>query len=110
MFFAALDNLDRSDLRLVLVGGREIRDGYVEELVAKWPQWAVKLPPIPLEQMPEVVAAAHVVVVPQRQHPTALAQFPMKLTDAMAMCKTYCDDSGGRYSGNFRRLRFSRGS
>jgi glycosyltransferase involved in cell wall biosynthesis len=37
--------------------------------------------------MPEVVSAAHVVVVPQRNTPAALAQFPLKLTDAMAMGK-----------------------
>ena len=85
--FAALDNLNREDLRLVLVGGREIGDGYVEKLIAQWPQWAVKWPPLPPEQMPEIVAAAHIIVVPQRKNLTALAQFPMKLTDGMAMAK-----------------------
>jgi glycosyltransferase involved in cell wall biosynthesis len=37
--------------------------------------------------MPAVVAAAHVVVVPQRDGEVSRAQFPMKLTDAMAMAK-----------------------
>jgi glycosyltransferase involved in cell wall biosynthesis len=37
--------------------------------------------------MPEVVAAAHIIVVPQRQTPTAQAQLPLKLTDGMAMAK-----------------------
>ena len=37
--------------------------------------------------MPFVVAAAHLVVVPQRDTPAALAQFPLKLTDAMSMAK-----------------------
>jgi glycosyltransferase involved in cell wall biosynthesis len=35
----------------------------------------------------EVVAAAHVVVVPQRDGPVSRAQFPMKLADAMALAK-----------------------
>ena len=82
----ALDQLNQSDLRLVIVGGRK-PDGYEDELMARWPQWLIKLPRFPIEQMAEVVAAAHVVVVPQRDTPTARAQFPIKLTDGMAMAK-----------------------
>jgi glycosyltransferase involved in cell wall biosynthesis len=37
--------------------------------------------------MPEVVAAADIIMVPQRNSPAALAQFPLKLTDGMAMAK-----------------------
>jgi glycosyltransferase involved in cell wall biosynthesis len=37
--------------------------------------------------MPEVVAAAHVVIVPQRDEMATRAQFPLKLTDGMAMAK-----------------------
>jgi glycosyltransferase involved in cell wall biosynthesis len=37
--------------------------------------------------MPEVVAAAHAVIVPQRNVVTAQAQFPLKLADGMAMGK-----------------------
>ncbi|NEQ55567.1 MAG: glycosyltransferase family 4 protein [Leptolyngbya sp. SIO3F4] len=83
---AALDQIDQSDLRLVIVGGRK-PDGYEDELMARWPQWLIKLPRFPLDQMAEVVAAAHLVVVPQRDTPTAKAQFPIKLTDGMAMAK-----------------------
>ncbi|MFP4006954.1 MAG: glycosyltransferase family 4 protein [Spirulinaceae cyanobacterium] len=83
----ALDELNEADLRLILVGGREIGDGYVESLLQRWPQWIIKLPAIPLDKMPEVVSAAHVVVVPQRENVTAGAQFPIKLTDGMAMAK-----------------------
>ena len=82
----ALDQLNQPDLRLVMVGGRK-PDGYEDELMARWPQWLIKLPRFPLHQMAEVVAAAHVVVVPQRDTPTAQAQFPIKLTDGMAMAK-----------------------
>jgi glycosyltransferase involved in cell wall biosynthesis len=37
--------------------------------------------------MPDVIAAAHIVVVPQRDTPETRAQFPLKLTDGMAMAK-----------------------
>lgn len=83
----ALDELNQPDLKLVLVGGREIGDGYVEDLLAKWGKWIIKLPSQPLDAMPEVVASAHIVVVPQREKDTAIAQFPIKLTDGMAMAK-----------------------
>ena len=83
---AALDQLNQPDLRLVIVGGRK-PDSYEDELMARWPQWLIKLPRFPLDQMAEVVAAAHIIVVPQRDTPTARAQFPIKLTDGMAMAK-----------------------
>ncbi|MBO9998145.1 MAG: glycosyltransferase [Cyanobacteria bacterium SID2] len=83
----ALDRLDREDFRLVLVGGREIGDGYVEHLMDKWKRWIVKLPSTPIDRMPEIVAGAHLIVVPQRDNVTARAQFPIKLTDGMAMAK-----------------------
>jgi glycosyltransferase involved in cell wall biosynthesis len=83
----ALTQLNQPDLRLVLVGGREIGDGYVESLIEKWGEWIIKLPPQPLDSMPEVVAAAHIIVVAQREDKTAIAQFPIKLTDGMAMAK-----------------------
>jgi glycosyltransferase involved in cell wall biosynthesis len=83
----ALEQLNQPDLKLVLVGGRDIGDGYVENLINQWGKWIVKLPQQPLDSMPEVVAAAHIIVVPQRETKTAIAQFPMKLTDGMAMAK-----------------------
>ena len=83
---SALDRLGQHDLRLVIVGGRK-PDDYEDRLMARWPQWLIKLPRFPQDQMAEVVSAAHVVVVPQRDTPTAKAQFPIKLTDGMAMAK-----------------------
>jgi glycosyltransferase involved in cell wall biosynthesis len=82
----ALDQLNQPDLRLVVVGGRK-PDGYEDDLLQRWPQWIIKLPQFPLTQMAEVVAAAHIVVVPQRNTATANAQFPIKLTDGMSMAK-----------------------
>ncbi|MEQ8464035.1 glycosyltransferase family 4 protein [Coleofasciculus sp. E1-EBD-02] len=82
----ALDQLNESDLRLVIVGGSPY-DDYDHQLMEKWGHWIIKLPRLPVLAMPEVVAAAHIVVVPQRDTPAAKAQFPLKLTDAMAMGK-----------------------
>jgi glycosyltransferase involved in cell wall biosynthesis len=82
----ALEQLNQPDLRLVIVGGSPY-DDYDQHLVARWGKWIIHLPRVPAEQMPEVIAAAHVVAVPQRNVPAAQAQFPLKLTDGMAMAK-----------------------
>ncbi len=82
----ALDQLNQADLRVVIVGGSPY-DDYDRRLQERWGQWLIYIPKLPYEKMPEVVAAADVVVVPQRNTPAALAQFPLKLTDAMAMAK-----------------------
>ncbi|MDZ8087428.1 MAG: glycosyltransferase family 4 protein [Nostoc sp. DedQUE12b] len=82
----ALDQLQESDFRLVIVGGNPY-DNYDEQLIERWGQWIIMLPQTSIEQMPEVVAAAHIVVVPQRDTSVARAQFPIKLMDGMAMAK-----------------------
>ena len=82
----ALERLNEPDLRLVIVGGSPY-DDYDEKLIQKWGRWIIKLPRSPVEVMPEVVSAAHIVVVPQRDTLAAQAQFPLKLTDGMAMAK-----------------------
>ena len=82
----ALDQLNQPDLRLVIVGGNPY-DDYDDKLIQQWGRWIIKLPKYPVEVMPEVVAAAHIVVVPQRDTAIARAQFPLKLTDGMAMAK-----------------------
>jgi glycosyltransferase involved in cell wall biosynthesis len=82
----AIEQLNRSDIRLVIVGGRK-PDDYEDRLIQRWGRWIIKLPRFSIEQMPEVVAAAHAVIVPQRNEITAQAQFPLKLADGMAMSK-----------------------
>ena len=82
----ALEQLNQPDLKLVIVGGSPY-DNYDEQLQAKWGRWLIQLPKCPVGVMPSVVAAAHIVVVPQRDTATARAQFPLKLTDGMAMAK-----------------------
>ncbi|TVQ07400.1 MAG: glycosyltransferase [Leptolyngbya sp. DLM2.Bin27] len=82
----AMDMLNQPDLKLVIVGGSPY-DDYDRTLLDRWPQHLIYLGKQPYEAMPEVIAAAHAVVVPQRQTPAAAAQFPLKLTDGMAMAK-----------------------
>ncbi|MEB3827617.1 glycosyltransferase family 4 protein [Phormidium sp. CCY1219] len=82
----ALDRLNEPDLRLVIIGGSPY-DDYDNQLLDRWGRWIIKLPAMPIQLMPEVVSAAHIVVVPQRDEPAAVAQFPLKLTDGMAMAK-----------------------
>ena len=82
----ALDRLNQPDMRLAIVGGSPY-DQYDDELMQRWGKWIVKLPKASYEEMPSIVAAAHVLVVPQRDTPAALAQFPLKLTDGMSMAK-----------------------
>ncbi|TAE96169.1 MAG: glycosyltransferase [Oscillatoriales cyanobacterium] len=86
VYLPTLEHLNEPDLKLAIVGGSPY-DDYDDKLVKQWGRWIVKLPKFPVETMPEVVAAAHVVVVPQRETLTAVAQFPLKLTDGMAMAK-----------------------
>ena len=62
----ALDKLNQADLRLAIVGGSPY-DDYDDRLIEKWGRWIIKLPRCPVEAMPEILAAAHVVVVPQRR-------------------------------------------
>lgn len=82
----ALEQLNQPDLRLVIVGGSPY-DDYDCQLTDRWGNWIIQLPKTPHAQMPEVIAAADVIVVPQRDTPAAQAQFPLKLTDGMAMAK-----------------------
>jgi glycosyltransferase involved in cell wall biosynthesis len=82
----ALENLNQPDLKLVIVGGSPY-DDYDQKLMEKWGKWIIKLPKSPVNVMPEIVAAAHIIVVPQKNTDAAKAQFPLKLTDGMAMAK-----------------------
>jgi glycosyltransferase involved in cell wall biosynthesis len=84
---SAMSLLGNPDLRLVIVGGRHHGEKYVTHLVTRWACWIVRLPAFPQDQVPEVLAAAHAIVVPQRDTAIARAQFPNKLTDGMAMGK-----------------------
>ncbi len=82
----ALEILNQPKLKLVIVGGSPY-DDYDQKLMEKWGKWIIKIPKSPVNLMPEIVAAAHIIVVPQKNTPATQAQFPLKLTDGMAMAK-----------------------
>lgn len=82
----ALEKLNQPNLRLVIIGGSPY-DDYDAKLQERYGDWLIKIPRLPVEEMPNAVMAAHVVVVPQRESLTAKAQFPLKLSDGMAMGK-----------------------
>jgi glycosyltransferase involved in cell wall biosynthesis len=82
----ALDYLNEPDLRLVIVGGSPY-DDYDQQLMQRWGHWIIQLPRCSVQMMPEIVSAAHIIVIPQRDSPETRAQFPLKLTDGMAMAK-----------------------
>ncbi len=83
---AALEILNEPDLRLAIVGGSPY-DNYDQELRDRWGKWLIQIPRQSADTMPAVVAAAHVVVVTQRDDPATRAQFPLKITDGMALAK-----------------------
>jgi glycosyltransferase involved in cell wall biosynthesis len=82
----ALELLNQPDLRLVIIGGSPY-DDYDQQLMERYGKWLIKVPRLSIEEMPNAVMAAHVVVVPQRDSLIARAQFSLKLTDGMAMAK-----------------------
>ncbi|WP_204140934.1 glycosyltransferase family 4 protein [Halomicronema sp. CCY15110] len=82
----ALEILNRPNLRLVIVGGSPY-DDYDRQLHKHWGKYIIQLPKLPYADMPKIVSAADIIVVPQRDTAAAQAQFPLKLTDGMAMAK-----------------------
>jgi glycosyltransferase involved in cell wall biosynthesis len=75
----------RHAARFVVVGG-DASDPYRRGLRAALPHVAFH-PAYALDEVPFLLEAADVVVVPQRMHPQSAMQVPSKLLDAMAMAK-----------------------
>ncbi len=79
----AMNLLDDPDARLVIIGaegGLEGRDRVKKDQL-------VLLPMIPFKELPLHLAAADVVVIPQRKTSDTVGQMPAKIFDAMAMAK-----------------------
>lgn len=75
------------NLRLVFVGG-DPKSEYLKSLKKRAGGGAVFKGYVPHDKMPNVLASADIIAIPQRDEPYAKAQIPAKLFDAMAMAKT----------------------
>ncbi|MEC7641056.1 MAG: glycosyltransferase family 4 protein [Nitrospinota bacterium] len=76
----AMEQIKTPDAHLVLIGSA----GEVSEAVK---QIATVLPTIPISEVGDYLAAADVVLVPQRHTHETVGQMPAKIFDAMAMAK-----------------------
>ena len=85
----AVAALDRRDVRLVLVGAGDTAAARSAAEMARallGPR-ATVIGLQPFARVPEIIAAADVVVVPQQRTSATMGQMPAKLFDAMAMAK-----------------------
>jgi glycosyltransferase involved in cell wall biosynthesis len=81
----AMHQLDRSDACLVIIGAEKGFGDRNEKMVEE--NKLVILPMIPFKDLPEHLAAADVIVIPQRKTSDTVGQMPAKIFDAMAMAK-----------------------
>ncbi len=82
----ALEKIDDPDVYLLIVGADD--PGLFSD--AKWAAVRERIrvfPKIPFENLPEHLAAADILLVPQRRTTDSVGQMPAKLFDAMAMGK-----------------------
>ncbi len=82
----AVSKIDRPDVRLVIIGAEDGPESFPGGDRLKKDQLVV-LPMIPFKDLPEHLAAADVVVIPQRKTKDTVGQMPAKIFDAMAMAK-----------------------
>ena len=82
----ALEKIDDPDAYLLIVGADDPTFFGGAKWVAVRERVRV-LPKIPFENLPEYLAAADILLVPQRQTTDSVGQMPAKLFDAMAMGK-----------------------
>jgi glycosyltransferase involved in cell wall biosynthesis len=81
---AAMKKIDRPDACLVIIGAEKGCQGFQGKLAE---DQLVLLPMIPFKELPKHLAAADVVVIPQRKTSDTVGQMPAKIFDAMAMAK-----------------------
>ncbi len=83
---AAVRNLEVKDLKLVLIGVGK-RDEWLKKIIHENKDFLVTLGFIKFDEIPEYLAAADIVVLPQQKNPGSLGQIPAKMFDAMSMEK-----------------------
>jgi len=82
----AVESLDYPDVRLVFIGA-ELSFDRTRNHHDSDPDRIVVLPKIPFKELPKHLAAADILVAPQRDTTDTQGQIPAKLFDAMAMAK-----------------------
>lgn len=83
----AVQRIDRPDLRLLLVGVDDPRGATLSEARQRLGPRLLWRGPQPFDAVPEFLALADVVAVPQLDSPATVGQLPAKLFDAMAMAR-----------------------
>ena len=82
----AMNKIEDPDVRLVIIGAEEGLGSLQTRCRVKESR-LIFLPMIPFKDLPENLAAADVVVIPQRKTSDTVGQMPAKIFDAMAMAK-----------------------
>jgi glycosyltransferase involved in cell wall biosynthesis len=83
---AAVMRINRPDVYCVIVGAEQ-NDVYVQQLVSHSNERIRFIPPQSFEKIPELLASADIIVIPQRDSLFSQAQLPAKLFDGMAMAR-----------------------
>ncbi len=82
----ALERIPDENLLLMIVGA-EVNDPYALAMKRRAGNRLLLVPMQPLARLPEFLAAADIIALPQRSTDETWGQMPAKLTDAMAMAK-----------------------
>ncbi|PHV61087.1 glycosyltransferase [Cyanobacterium aponinum] len=83
----ALDQLNNSQLRLILVGGNPENKDYYQQLQEKWGKWIITIQPQSFDQIQNAIALSHIMMVTPHNLPANIAKCPLELIEAMAMAK-----------------------
>jgi glycosyltransferase involved in cell wall biosynthesis len=84
--FHAIRGLERKDVKLLIIGasnGYPLKNHISQDIE----QCVIIRGMVPFMRVPEYLACADVVVIPQKNVPSNMGQIPAKLFDAMAMAK-----------------------
>ncbi len=82
----AVKLMDRKDVKVLIIGVDD-REAFINQFKTESVEMLKLIGPIPLNERPKWLAAADVVVIPQRCSVATVGQMPAKLFDAMAMGK-----------------------
>jgi glycosyltransferase involved in cell wall biosynthesis len=83
---AAVERLPDPDIRLIIIGSDD-PEGFLQRRNLPLNGRIVVLPKISFDQLPEYLAMADVLTIPQRDTSDTVGQMPAKIFDAMAMAK-----------------------